>query len=78
MKALSSEMTIGTSAPPTGSTKRIPKISERRSSTATPSVDGETMTHTAHATVRTAMPIVTKRPAGKTTGRVVMISCSFR
>ena len=71
-------MTMGTSAPPTGSTKRMPKISESRSSTATPSVDGEAMTHTAQATVRTAMPMVMKRPAGRTTGRVVMISCSFR
>ncbi len=77
VKALSSEITIGTSAPPTGSTSSTPATR--------PSASSTTASHPAPVkTTETAAPIAASstRPMiagspGNTTGRVVMSSCSF-
>ena len=77
MKALSKEITIGTSAPPTGSTNKIPRTSESPSSNHNKVFVGFKTRSTAVAIVPTATPIVIKRPSGITTGRDVINSWSL-
>ena len=71
-------MTMGTSAPPTGSTKRTPKARDSTSRTSTSQNCGSMKSQTPVAMVATATRMVIHLPAGMTTGRVVMISCNFR
>ena len=78
MKAFSNEITIGTSAPPTGSTNKIPKASERPASTSSGVVPSDVTTQPAHPSVARRVPAITNLPPAKTTGRVVINSCSFR
>ena len=77
VNALRSEITIGTSAPPTGSTKSTPKISERTARTRSGVVPRATTTQTETPSVAARVAAITKRPPGNTTGRVVINSCSF-
>ena len=77
VNAFKSEITIGTSAPPTGSTKRIPKRSESAASTSRGVVPRAVTTQTETPRTATSVPAITNRPPGKTTGRVVISSCSF-
>jgi hypothetical protein len=77
VKALSSEITIGTSAPPTGSTSSSP-ISRPRTPSAMPIHIAGPVTVSTPNTIA-AMPDAAKtsgRP-GKTTGREVISSCSL-
>ena len=78
VKALSSEITIGTSAPPTGSTKRTPNSSESAARINSGVVPSSTTTQP--ETPRTAAKVaaITNLPPGKTTGRVVINSWSFK
>src|SRR3954468_18022155 len=75
-------MTMGTSAPPTGSTNITPTISATRPSRT--SSHGDTMLSRASTTTPTASPTAISEaaamatgPPGKTTGRVVISSCSL-
>ena len=77
VKALRSEITIGTSAPPTGSTKSTPKRSESAASTSSGVVPRAVTTQTEVPSTAASVPAMTKRPPGNTTGRVVMSSWSF-
>ena len=77
MKAFSSEITIGTSAPPTGSTKRTPKISERAASIRRGVVPISTTTQTQTPRTAARVAAITNLPPAKTTGRVVINSCNF-
>ncbi|CAB5009889.1 unannotated protein [freshwater metagenome] len=74
VNALRSEITIGTSAPPTGSTKSTPKRRERPARTNSGVVPRAVTTQTATPNTATSVPAITKRPPGKTTGRVVISS----
>ena len=67
-------MTIGTSAPPTGNTSKIPRTSDSPSSSQRSEFVGLRIRATATTTVATADPIVMKRPSGITTGREVISS----
>ncbi|CAB4675945.1 unannotated protein [freshwater metagenome] len=78
VNAFSSEITIGTSAPPTGSTKSMPKISESTSRATSNQTWGLMTNHTAPITVKAATSIVTHFPAGIITGREVISSCNFK
>ena len=71
-------MTMGTSAPPTGSTNSTPKASASTANATTTPVERVGSTATAATPEPTATPKDTQRPAGITTGRVVISSCSFR
>ncbi len=77
VKALSSEITIGTSAPPTGSTNSTPTV-RPTSARMTPShIRGSTTRTTERATTPiNAPPKSTGRP-GNRTGREVISPCSF-
>ncbi|CAB4756824.1 unannotated protein [freshwater metagenome] len=77
MNALSNEITIGTSAPPTGSTSKIPSTRDSPSSNQSKELIGFRISAIAVTTVPTATPIVMKRPSGITTGREVINSCNF-
>jgi len=74
VKALSNEITIGTSAPPTGSTKSTPNSSDRPAKISSGVVPSELTTHPPTPRTETKVAAITKRPAGKITGRVVMSS----
>ena len=74
MKAFRSEMTIGTSAPPTGSTNRTPNSKESTPIIASGVLPPEFTTQTPVPSTPTNVAAITKRPPGNTTGRVVMIS----
>ena len=74
VNALRSEITIGTSAPPTGSTKSTPKISESTASTMSGVVPSAATTQTETPRTAASVPAITNRPPGKTTGRVVINS----
>ena len=74
VNALRSEITMGTSAPPTGSTKSTPKRRERPASINSGVVPRAVTTHTATPSTATSVPAITKRPPGNTTGRVVISS----
>ena len=76
--AFNNEITIGTSAPPTGSTNSTPKTSDNPSSAHSSHSCGWTINHTPPTTVATATRMVIHLPNGMTTGRVVMSSCNFR
>ena len=78
VKALSSEITIGTSAPPTGRTKSTPKSSERPASISSGLVPSSATTQTDTANTPAKLAAIRKRPPGNTTGRVVMSSCNLR
>ena len=77
MNALSSEITIGTSAPPTGSTKRIPKSNESTAKTSSGVVPSAVTTQALTPSTATSVAAMTNLPPGNTTGRVVMSSCNF-
>ena len=77
VKALSKEITIGTSAPPTGSTNKIPNSSERPARINSGVVPSELTTQPPTPITDTRVAAIIKRPAGKITGRVVINSCSF-
>ena len=74
VNAFNSEMTIGTSAPPTGSTKSTPNNNESPAKTRRGVVPSEFTTQPALTKVPAKVAAITKRPPGKTTGRVVMSS----
>ena len=77
VNALSSEITIGTSAPPTGSTRSTPPKSPSASSTTASHVSPVSTRATDAAIAATnPRPMSTGSP-GNTTGLVVMSSCSF-
>ena len=83
VNALSSEMTIGTSAPPTGSTNSTPTRERHQAeqhqqprATTSPSRRRRT-TPTAEADGDGDEPPKSHRPPGKTTGRLVISSCSL-
>ena len=78
VKALRSEITIGTSAPPTGSTKSTPKRSESAPKVSSGVVPSAVTTHTETASTAMRLAAITKRPPGNTTGRVVINSCNFK
>ena len=78
VKALRSEITIGTSAPPTGNTKRIPNARERPATTKSGVVPRSTTTHPDEPRTATSVAAITNRPPGNTTGRVVISSCNFK
>ena len=78
VNAFNSEITIGTSAPPTGSTKRTPKSNESNPMISSGVLPPEVSTQPAVPSVPAKVAAITKRPPGKTTGRVVMISCNFK
>ena len=72
--AFNSEITIGTSAPPTGSTNSTPRQAIIRAvPQATPAADDQPATDNGHAT-----RMVIHLPSGMTTGWVVISSCNFR
>ena len=77
VNAFNSEITIGTSAPPTGSTKRTPNRSDKRPITSSGVFPPEEMVQPPEARTPTKVAAITKRPAGNTTGRVVISSCNF-
>ena len=70
-------MTIGTSAPPTGSTNKIPNSSDRPAKINSGVVPRELTTQPPTPRTEARVAAITKRPAGKTTGLVVINSCSF-
>ena len=74
VKAFRSEITIGTSAPPTGSTKSTPNNKESPASTRSGVVPSEFTTHPALTKVPASVAAIMKRPPGNTTGRVVINS----
>ena len=74
VKALRSEMTIGTSAPPTGSTKSTPKRSDSAARVSSGVVPIAETTQTDTPRTAASVPAITKRPPGNTTGRVVISS----
>ena len=74
VNALSNEITMGTSAPPTGSTKSTPKRSESAASTSSGVVPSAATTQTDVPSTAARVPAMTKRPPGNTTGRVVINS----
>ena len=77
VNAFSSEITIGTSAPPTGSTSNRPIARPATpSSEASPTDSFETRA-TASASATAVTPIISQRAPGSTTGRVVISSCSL-
>ena len=77
VKALRSEITIGTSAPPTGRTSRRPTSRPSRPSTTPSHIVGSRISSTDSTTDPiSAAPKTTGRP-GKTTGREVISSWSF-
>ena len=78
VNALSNEITIGTSAPPTGSTKRTPNRSERPARTRSGVVPPLEITQPEVPRAPANVAAITKRPPGKTTGRVVISSCNFK
>ena len=78
MNAFNNEITIGTSAPPTGRTKSTPKASASAPIIRRGAVPSELITQPAVPSTPTKVPAITKRPPGKTTGRVVMSSWSFK
>ena len=71
-------MTIGTSAPPTGSTKRTPNSNESTPIIASDMLPPECTTQTPVPSTPIKVAAITNRPPGNTTGRVVMISWSFK
>ena len=78
MNAFSNEIAIGTSAPPTGSTNSTPSASPTTASSHS-NRPLELVTTKAHkATDETPAAIASCCPAGSSTGRVVISSCSFR
>jgi len=77
VKAFSSEMTIGTSAPPTGSTNSTPSTSDAAPSASRIGTDGEITSATDRPTAASATSGVITLPPGTTTGRDVISSCSF-
>ena len=78
VNALSSEITIGTSAPPTGRTKRTPNRRERPARTRSGVVPPLAITQPEVPSAPARVAAITKRPPGNTTGRVVIISCNFK
>ncbi|CAB4731875.1 unannotated protein [freshwater metagenome] len=78
MKALSSEITIGTSAPPTGNTNRTPNRSERPAKTSSGVVPPLAITQPEVPSAPAKVAAITKRPPGNTTGLVVISSCNFK
>src|SRR3954451_13872738 len=78
VNALRSEITMGTSAPPTGSTNSTPSTSATSASATRTPIEREGTTVTARATAAAAVAIEIQRPNGTTTGRVVISSCSLR
>ena len=78
MKAFSNEITIGTSAPPTGSTNNTPNNKDKIAKTNSGVVPSAITTHIALTIVPNNVAAITKRPPGKTTGRVVINSCNFK
>src|SRR4029078_4278601 len=75
-------MTMGTSAPPTGSTNSTPTASASTASSTsshrwTRLSCASTTTLTATPTAATVVLAISSGPPGKTTGRVVINSCSL-
>src|SRR5436305_12076680 len=70
-------MTIGTSAPPTGRTNRTPRPSETSIRATSRPVEGTGTPVMAIATAARKTPEEIQRPAGRTTGRVVISSWSL-
>ncbi len=78
VNALSSEMTIGTSAPPTGSTSSTPSSSPTASSGPPNAVCPVTAVRTARTAAATATSPMTSGAAGRITGREVISPWSLR
>ena len=78
MNAFKSEITIGTSAPPTGSTKSTPKSSERSANSSSRKFPPCPITNPALTKIPINVPAITKRPPGNITGLVVINSCNFK
>ena len=77
VKAFSSEMTIGTSAPPTGSTSSTPAARPSTSSSTASGSEPVRTTATAAPTAASSTAAITTGSPGNTTGRVVISSCSL-
>ena len=78
MNAFSNEITIGTSAPPTGSTNKTPNKSESKPFTNNGVVPPLEITQPPLTNTPTKVNAIICRPKGKITGRVVINSCNFK
>ena len=78
VNAFNNEITIGTSAPPTGSTKSTPKRSERPAITKSGVLPPELIVQPAVPSTPARVAAIRNLPPGNTTGRVVINSCNFK
>ena len=69
---------MGTSAPPTGSTKRTPNSSDKPAKIKSGVVPSAAITQPATPITAASVAAIINRPAGNITGRVVISSCNFK
>ena len=69
---------MGTSAPPTGSTKRTPNSSDKPAKIKSGAVPSAEITHADTPMTEARVAAIINRPAGNITGRVVINSCNFK